>query len=338
MINPRYNSVQSVESLIGNTPILQIPLKNTSTNLYLKLEKFNPGQSMKDRMALSMINDAEHRGLKKGGTIIESSSGNTAIGLAMISAIRGYRFIAVVDHHASAEKINTIKAYGAKIVYVGDGKNENEVAVVDREKKAAELNISIPNSFFMHQADNKANPAGYEDTLAHELIEQLGNVDVMIGSIGTGGSLMGSARGIKKRSPHTKVIAVEPHGSIIFGGEPAPYYQSGAGNPADAAIPSIIRFDLIDENLYATDKEAFSTCRFLARKLGLLVGGSGGGVIFKAIEYGIKPENVDKIISVIVPDAGEKYLSNVFNDDWVEPRNLIDNTILDYLERCIQCA
>ena len=167
-----------ITDLIGNTPLLKIKMKNNDWNVYLKLEKFNPGGSMKDRMAYNMIEAAENEGiLKPGGTIIESSSGNTAIGLAIVSAIKGYKFIAVVDHHASKEKIDMIKAYGGNIVVVGEGYKDNEVAVIERENTAAKMAKEIPNSFFPNQADNFNNRGAYVNTLAKELIEELGKID-----------------------------------------------------------------------------------------------------------------------------------------------------------------
>ncbi len=326
----------SVDQLVGNTPVFQLRLKKSTAQLYLKLEKFNPGQSMKDRMALSMVDDAERRGLKKGGTIVESSSGNTAIGLAMLAASRGYKFIAVVDHHASIEKIAAIKAYGATIVYVGGDKGEAEVAVVEREKKAAELSRQISNSVFMHQADNPANRAGYVNTLAKEILDQIGPVDVLFGSAGTGGSLSGTAEGLKRKLPKLQVIAVEPEGSTLFDGKPGPYYQSGTGNPEEAPIPANLRYDLVDTNMYTGDIEAFTTCHFIAHKIGILLGGSGGGVLYQAIHYAASPEAKGQKIVVIIPDGGEKYVSNVFNDEWVKERGLISQKVYHDLEGMVQ--
>ena len=319
--------VNKITELIGNTPMIKINMKNNKWNVYLKLEKFNPGGSMKDRMALNMIEGAEKTGkLKQGGTIIESSSGNTAIGLAIVSAIKGYEFIAVVDHHASKEKIDMIKAYGGKIVVVGDGYKDNEVAVVEREKTALKMSQEIPNSFFPNQADNEDNRGAYIDTLANELINEINNIDEIYGAIGTGGSLCGTALGIKKHSKNTKINAIEPEGSIIFGGEGKPYYQSGTGNPKGAEIPKIIDYNLIDKNFYATDKEAFNTCRFFAKKYGILIGGSSGGVIFKALEDINKKSGQGNAV-ILVCDGGEKYLNNVFNDEWMEKNNLIDHDV-----------
>ena len=321
-----------ITDLIGNTPMLKLKMKNNDWNVFLKLEKFNPGGSMKDRMALNMIEEAEKSGqLKPGGTIIESSSGNTAIGLAIASAIKGYHFIAVVDHHASKEKIDMIKAYGAEIVVVGDGYKANEVAVIEREKTAKRMSEEMENAFFPNQADNFNNRAAYIDTLADELINDITTINSFYAAIGTGGSACGTAMGLKKRNSNTKINVIEPDGSILFGGEGKPYYQSGTGNPKDAPIPKIIDYSLIDNNYYATDKEAFNTCRFFAKKYGLLIGGSAGGVLFKALEDINKKTGSGNAV-VLLCDGGEKYLNNIFNDDFMIKNELIDLCVEDKLD------
>ncbi len=321
-----------ITDLIGNTPMLKLKMKNNDWNVFLKLEKFNPGGSMKDRMALNMIEEAEKSGqLKPGGTIIESSSGNTAIGLAIAPAIKGYHFIAVVDHHASKEKIDMIKAYGAEIVVVGDGYKANEVAVIEREKTAKRMSEEMENAFFPNQADNFNNRAAYIDTLADELINDITTINSFYAAIGTGGSACGTAMGLKKRNSNTKINVIEPDGSILFGGEGKPYYQSGTGNPKDAPIPKIIDYSLIDNNYYATDKEAFNTCRFFAKKYGLLIGGSAGGVLFKALEDINKKTGSGNAV-VLLCDGGEKYLNNIFNDDFMIKNELIDLGVEDKLD------
>lgn len=321
-----------VTDLIGNTPMLKLKMKNNDWNVFLKLEKFNPGGSMKDRMALNMIEEAEKSGqLKPGGTIIESSSGNTAIGLAIASAIKGYHFIAVVDHHASKEKIDMIKAYGAEIVVVGDEYKANEVAVIEREKTAKRMSEEMENAFFPNQADNFNNRAAYIDTLADELLNDITTINSLYAAIGTGGSACGTAMGLKKRNLNTKINVIEPDGSILFGGEGKPYYQSGTGNPKDAQIPKIIDYSLIDNNYYATDKEAFNTCRFFAKKYGLLIGGSAGGVLFKALEDINKKTGSGNAV-VLLCDGGEKYLNNIFNDDFMIKNELIDLGVEDKLD------
>ena len=290
---------------------------------------------MKDRMAYNMIVAAENEGiLKPGGTIIESSSGNTAIGLAIVSAIKGYKFIAVVDHHASKEKIDMIKAYGGNIVVVGKGYKDNEVAVIEREKTAAKMAKEITNSFFPNQADNFNNRGAYVNTLAKELIEELGKIDSFYGAIGTGGSVCGTAIGLKKVNKETIINAIEPDGSILFGGEGKPYFQSGTGNPINAPIPKIIDYSLIDNNFYATDKEAFNTCIYFAKKYGVLIGGSAGGVLFKALED-INNKNGSGNAVILLCDGGEKYLNNVFNQEWMQKNQLIDQNVEEKLKQWI---
>jgi len=328
--------VNKMTDLIGNTPMLKLKMKNNDWNVFLKLEKFNPGGSMKDRMAYNMICAAEKEGkLKPGGTIIESSSGNTAIGLAIASAIKGYKFIAVVDHHASKEKIDMIKAYGGEIVVVGEGYKDNEVAVIEREKTAARMASEIPNSFFPNQADNFNNRDAYVDTLAKELINEIGIVDLFYGAIGTGGSSCGSAIGLKKVNSKTIINVIEPEGSILFGGPGKPYFQSGTGNPINAPIPKIIDYSIIDNNFNATDKEAFNTCRYLAKKHALLIGGSAGGVLYKALEDLNNKEGKGNAV-ILLCDGGEKYLNNIFNDEWMERNNLVDDKIEKNISRWIK--
>ncbi|MDR1300763.1 MAG: cysteine synthase family protein [Candidatus Nomurabacteria bacterium] len=327
--------VNEITGLIGNTPMLKLKMKNNKWHVFLKLEKFNPGQSMKDRMALNMIEEAERNGeLRPDGTIVESSSGNTAIGLAIISAAKGYRFIAIVDHHASIEKIDMIKAYGGEIVIVENDKKDGEIAVVEREATAKKIAKEMPNAFYPNQADNVNNRNAYIDTLAKELIDDLGVVNELYGAIGTGGSVCGTAMGLKKLNKNATINAVEPDGSIIFGGEGKPYFQSGTGNPSDAEIPDIIDYDIIDNNFYATDKEAFNTCRYFAKKYGILIGGSAGGVLFKALEDINKKSSSGNAV-VLLCDGGEKYLNNIFNNEWMTRNNLLDMTIEEKIKEWI---
>lgn len=323
--------------LIGNTPLLRLPLRRTNWQLWLKLEKFNPGQSMKDRMALSMIRAAERAGeLKPGGTIIESSSGNTGTGLAIVAAERGYKFIAVVDHHAAEDKILTMKAYGAEIVYVQGDFNEKQVATFARETLAEQLAQQLPNAVFLGQADNPANSLGYYKTLAEELISNTGGeLDVLIGAIGTGGSLCGTGRRLKEVNPGVQVIGVEPEGSIIFGGSAPPYYQSGTGTPGGVEVGKNVDYSLLDLGLKVSDSQAFNTARFLARNHGILIGGSAGGVIYKALEW-IHQQPNSGLAVVIVCDGGEKYLKTIFDDEWMKQRNLLDPIIDTLLNSMVE--
>lgn len=320
---------------IGNTPLIKIKFIKNNWVLLLKMEKFNPGQSMKDRMALNMINKAEEKKLlKPGGVIIESSSGNTATGLAIVAAVKGYRFIAIVDHHASQNKIDIIQAYGGEIIKVGDDYAEDEVAVAERERIALQLSKKIKNSFFVNQADNFYNREAYIDTLAKELQDAVPNLNELFGAIGTGGSLCGTAIGLNKRLLNVNINAVEPIGSVIFGGNGGPYYQSGTGNPSNAPIPSIIDYSVINNHYYVSDIDAFNTCRYFAKHYGLLLGGSSGGVLYTAINELAKRKDSGVAVALMC-DGGEKYIETIFNDAWMEKRNLLNYNIETQLKRSI---
>lgn len=325
-----------VTQLIGNTPMLRLPLKRTQWQLLLKLEKFNPGLSMKDRMALNMVNDAEKSDrLKAGGIIVESSSGNTGTGLAIVAAERNYKFIAVVDHHAAKDKIRTMKAYGAEIVFIEGDFAEDEVATKAREKLAEDISLKLQGAVCMRQAHNPANASAYYSTMGEEIISAMnGRLDVLIGSVGTGGSLSGTARRLKEYDSNIQIIGVEPEGSIIFGGDPAPYFQSGTGTPGGVEVGKNVDYTLIDKGLKVSDSQAFNTARFIARNNGLMVGGAAGGIIYKALEVLREREGVGVMIA-IVGDGGEKYLETVFNDEWMKSKGLLDESIEKELQEII---
>ena len=277
--------LNKVTELIGNTPILNIAVPGKDARLLLKIEKNNPGGSIKDRMARNMVIAAVKAGrLKPGGVIVESSSGNTGIGLAIAAVEFGMRFIAVVDHHAAQDKIAVMRALGAEIRYVEGTFREDEVAVVERQRLAAELASQIPGAVFMNQSDNAANAGGYSD-FVREVIAEVGEVDAYVGCVGTGGSMTGIARGLKVHNPNTKTIAVEPDGSIVFGQPGHPYYQSGTGTPAGDTVGLVLDYSCIDLGAQVPDSCAFETARYLAKRTGLLVGGSTGGVVYKALEF-----------------------------------------------------
>lgn len=320
---------ENILSTIGFTPLVNLPIAGNTGRFLLKLEKTNPGQSMKDRMALSMVQAAIRDGrLQQGGTIVESSSGNTGTGLALIAAQMGFKFIAVVDHHAAADKIRVMRAYGAEIRYVS-GKDENELATAERERMARYLGETLPGACFMGQAENPANPEGYEG-LADDLIQVTGgDIDFLVGCVGTGGSLCGTARFMKKTLPTISVIGVEPVGSIVFGGEGGPYHQSGTGVPPSVEVGSNVDYQIIDSGLKVTDVAAFGTCRFLAKNFGILVGGSAGGALY----HGLKAakHNPSATFVCLVCDGGEKYLDTIFDDDWLAEKGLNCDEIEDEL-------
>ena len=288
-------------------------------------------------MAVAMIDAAVRSGrLRPGGVIVESSSGNTGTALAMLSAERGYRFIAVVDRHASREKLRVMEAYGAELVRVGENADEDAVATLAREEKARHLGLTIPNALYLNQPFNPANGEAYESTLARELIEDLGNeFDAIVGAVGTGGSLSGTGRGLRRTMPNVRIVGVEPVGSIIFGGKGGPYFQSGTGTPVGVEVADNVDFSIIDESIRVDDATAFSTARYLARRHGILVGGSSGGVIYAALSLLASARG--RCVVALVADGGEKYLDTVFDPEWTERKGLhspeTDRVLAEWLVR-----
>ncbi|GAC1528514.1 MAG: cysteine synthase family protein [Polyangiales bacterium] len=325
---------RSVSELVGDTPLLAVPLR-AAGRLLLKLEAFNPGRSMKDRMARSMVLDAERSGrLGPGGTIVESTSGNTGTGLALIAAERGYRFVAVVDHHASKDKLRVMRAFGAELVFVGTAEDEDRVATAAREAHAEHLEGTIEGAVWLRQADNPANADGYVG-LARELLTATGGeIDVLVGAVGTGGSLCGTARALRASLDRPlEVVGVEPVGSIIFGGTPGPYFQSGTGTPEGVEIGGNVDLAQIDAGVKVSDRVAFNTARWLARRFGVLVGGSSGGVVHEALRRSAATTGT---VIAITCDAGEKYLDTVFDDDWMARRDLLDARIAEELDPLVR--
>lgn len=324
-----------ITDIIGRTPLLEIPIKRKGWKFFIKLEKFNPGRSMKARTALGMVARAEREGkLKPGGTIIESSSGNTAVGLAVIAAERGYKFIAVVDRNAHASKVAAIRAYGGKVVYIDEsyyktGKPNSD----ERERLARKFDKEIPNSLFTDQINNPGNPEGFFDTLGQEIIDDTdGEVDILIAAVGTGGSLGGTARRIKKHNKDLYVIGVEPKGSLIFGGPKEKFYQLGAGRTG--LIGKNMDYDVIDKGAKVSDVNAFNTARYFAKN-GILVGGAAGGVIYTALET-IKNHEKDKgTVVIFTADGGEEYLDSTYDDEWMKERDLIDLSVEKKLEEMV---
>ncbi|MGK5731727.1 cysteine synthase family protein [Streptomyces sp. URMC 124] len=314
--------VSRVSDLIGGTPLFELCRADNGSRLLLKLEMYNPTGTAKIRMARQMVLDAEARGeLRPGGRIIESTSGNTGLGLAVIAAERGYAFTAVVDHHACSDKLRAMKALGTELVYVaGDG--TEELATAAREELAEEMARGRDNTVFTEQHNNPSNGVGYH-RVAHELHQALGGrVDVLVGAVGTGGSLCGTARELRKLVPGVRIVGVEPKGSIAFGGPAHDYYQSGTGTPEGAEIGALVDFDLIDEGVKVGDVEAFATARAVART-GLLIGGSAGGVVHEALtRLPSLPPGTTMV--ALVNDGGEKYMDTVFDDAWMNARNLTD--------------
>ncbi|MFG2951046.1 cysteine synthase family protein [Streptomyces adustus] len=315
--------VSRMSDLIGRTPLFELARTDNGARLLLKLEMFNPTGSAKIRMARQMILDAEARGrLRNGGHIIESTSGNTGLGLAVIAAERGYRFTAVVDSHAAADKLRGMKAMGTELVYVDADGDGGELHTAAREELAEDMARGKDNTFFTEQHNNPSNAVGYY-AVGREIAQALDSrVDVLIGAVGTGGGLCGTARELKKAVPRLTVIGVEPKGSIAFGPPAHDYHQSGTGTPEGATIGLLVDYDLIDEGAKVGDIEAFATARAVARHCGLLIGGSAGGVVHEALAR-LPALAPDTVMVAFINDGGDKYLDTVFNEDWMTAHALL---------------
>ena len=297
------NIYQSVTELIGGTPLVEIP-GDWDARVLAKVEFFNPGGSVKDRVAKAMIDDAEERGLlKPGAVIIEPTSGNTGIGLAMVAAARGYKIILTMPETMSVERRSLLKAYGAQIVLT-----EGAKGMTGAIEKAKELAAQTPGSFIPGQFVNPANPAVHERTTGPEIWRDTdGAVDLFVAGVGTGGTLTGVGRYLKAQKPAVRVVAVEPEGSQVLGGKGAgPHKIQGIGA---GFVPDTLDTAVYDEILPVADEAALHAGRAAARMLGLLVGISSGAALFAAGELARRPENKGKTIVVLLPDTGERYLS-----------------------------
>ncbi len=304
----------SVEQLIGNTPLLELcnieKELNLTAKLFAKIEFLNPGGSVKDRAALEMINDAENKGtLKPDSVIIEPTSGNTGIGLALIAAARGYRTIIVMPDSMSIERRKLMSAYGAELVLT-DGKKGMNGAI----EKALELADTIPNSFIPRQFTNLANARAHYNTTGPEIYTALdGKVDVFVAGVGTGGTITGTGEYLKEKNKNIKIVAVEPYDSpVLSKGTSGAHKIQGIGA---GFIPDILNTKIYDEIFTATTENAFEATRLIGKKEGVLVGISSGAALFAAIELAKRPENVGKNIVVLLPDTGDRYLSTPLFDE-----------------------
>lgn len=301
---------KSLAELIGNTPLLEVTniekADNLKARILVKIESFNPGGSVKDRIAFAMIEDAEKKGiLSPGATIIEPTSGNTGIGLAWVAAVKGYKLILTMPDTMSVERQNLLKALGATLVLTPGA--EGMKGAISR---ANELHESTPGSYIPQQFENPANPEKHYLTTAEEIWRDTdGDVDIFVAGVGTGGTLSGTARRLKELNPAIKAVAVEPDSSAVLSGDkPGAHKIQGIGA---GFIPGNYNAALIDEVIRVKDDEAIKASRNLARSEGLMVGISSGASLYAAVQLAKRPENAGKTIVAILPDTGERYLSTL---------------------------
>ncbi len=304
---------RNIEGLIGNTPLLELSKTEKALNLkgrvLAKLEFANPGRSVKDRVALALINQAEREGLiNKGTTIIEPTSGNTGVGLAIVAASRGYRIILTMPDAMTIERRKLLQALGARLeltpAYEG---------MPGAIRRAQQLAKEIGNAFIPQQFANKANPEAHRQTTAQEILRDTeGKVDIFISGVGTGGTITGVGEVLRQHNPDAQIIAVEPHDSAVLSGhKPGPHKLQGIGA---GFVPPVLNTNIYDEIFRVKNDDAFETARVLAEQEGLLVGISSGAAAYAAIEVAKRLENKDKNIVVLLPDTGERYLSTGLYD------------------------
>ncbi len=301
---------KQLTELIGSTPLLELnkfsASKDLSTPIIAKIESFNPGGSVKDRIAFAMIEEAEQQGLlQPGATIIEPTSGNTGVGLALVAAVKGYHLILTMPETMSIERRNLVKAYGAE-VKLTPGKDGMKGAI----ETAQQLRAAIPGSIILQQFENLANPNRHYLTTGREIWDDTdGNVDIFVAGVGTGGTVSGVGQYLKERNPNVRIVAVEPSASpVLSGGQSGPHKIQGIGA---GFMPKTYNGDVVDEIFLVDNDDAIRTGRQLAQIEGLLVGISSGAAAFAASELAKRPENAGKRIVTLLPDTGERYLSTV---------------------------
>ncbi len=321
---------ESILDLIGNTPVVRLKKlpDPCGAQVLVKVESFNPGGSVKDRIALTMVEDAEERGLlKPGGTIIEGTSGNTGLGLAMVSAVKGYKCIIVVTDKQSREKVGLLKAFGANVVIApATAPPDSPEYVLNRARRLSE---ETPNSIMADQFINPVNPETHYKTTGPELWRQCGGkIDAIVAGMGTGGTITGIAKYLKEKNPDIRVIGADPYGSVLktFKDtgeliEAKPYLVEGIG---EDIIPETLNLDIVDEIVNVHCKDSLRISRRLTREEGILSGGSAGTLVFVALEYA-KTLSPEKVVATLVPDTGERYLSKHHSDDWMNEHGLLND-------------
>jgi cystathionine beta-synthase len=311
---------ETILQSIGKTPLVRLRrlTDGLETQVYAKVEAENPGGSVKDRVALSMVAEAERRGLlRPGGTIIEATAGNTGVGLAMIAAVKGYRCIFVLPDKMSSDKIRLLKAFGAEVVItptnVPPDSPDSYNGVADR------LTREIPGAWRPNQFANLANPEVHYRTTGYEIWEQTeGRVTVFVAGAGTGGTISGVGRYLKEQNPEVRIVGADPEGSVLSGDTPKPWKVEGIG---EDFVPKTLNSQLVDEWIRVSDAESFHTARALARREGLLVGGSSGTAVAAALRYARRLTG-EHLIVALCADTGRNYLSKLFDDDWLAANNL----------------
>ena len=323
----------SIIDVIGSTPLVKLNKVTDGLDLTIaaKVEYLNPGQSVKDRIAVKMIDDAEEKGLiKPGGTIIEGTSGNTGMGLALVAAVRGYKCIFTTTDKQSKEKVDLLRALGAEVqVCPTNVEPEDPRSYYSVAKRLSE---EIPNSYYPNQYDNLSNMQAHYETTGPEIWEQTeGKITHYVAGIGTGGTITGTAKYLKEKNPEIKVIGVDSVGSVykhyfetgeFSKDEIKPYLTEGIG---EDLIPANVDFDYIDDVVQVNDKNALNMTRTVAKQEGLFIGGSCGAAVFGALEYAQKVRpGKDALMVVILPDSGTRYVSKIYNDDWMRKNNFLD--------------
>lgn len=305
----------SVLGAIGETPLVRLSRLHPAGNLVAKIESTNPGGSVKERIAVSMIDEAEQRGLLgPGGTIVEPTSGNTGVGLALVGAVRGYRVICTVPDKVAKEKQDLLRAYGVEVIETptsyGPDHPESYYGIANR------LTEEIDGAFQPNQYFNMANPKAHFETTGPEIWRQTeGTVDVLVAGVGTGGTISGAGRYLRMQRPAIEVVGADPEGSIYTKGPHGDLHQYFVEGVGEDFYPETVDLQLIDRFIEVNDAEAFAMCRRLAREEGVLTGGSGGMAVHAALA--VAEEDESRLVVVIVPDSGRGYLSKVFNDDWL---------------------